>query len=665
VRRIDPRAEGRPIAIERDVTSAEEPEVTTRGRAVTPASVTIGLLALLAAIAMIHWAELVLGGRRGHTAMANTSVPVGAFTTLLVVLGLSTLLRLVSRRLGLNRRELIVIYVMAATGSVLASSGAIHFIVPSLAAPYYFATPENRWERFHEYIPQWLAPPDAHSVTPFFEGGPLPIDVWLGPATIWCCFVIAFAICTLSLAAIVRAQWIRRERLTFPTVQVPLEVTAPSGDFWRNPVAWVGMALPFLIGTLNTLNRNYPTVPKLEVRNISLSRHFAGPPWNAMGGLRLSFYPFVIGIAYLLTTEVTLSCWLFYVARKLALVAAAVLGIDDWGTGGLSRFPFPDHQGAGAFIGLTALSVWVGRAELAQVCRDAFAPSGAAHSAAPRWAVPALMLSFAGMVGFARAAGMNAALAGLTIALALVYLTAATRIRAETGDAWLFGPRIDPSSLIVQTAGARRFAPRDLTVMAFLSNISTYDLRCVAMPHQLDAYKFADELDIDRGRMTWSVVVATTVGVPVAFWSALAVWHALGATAKGEVWRIQQGRMPFERLAGYLNAPQPADVPGAVFVAVGVLVTVALFAMRTRFLWWPLHPVGYAIAHTTSMDAQWFPFLLAWAAKVVIMRYGGAGLYRRALPFFLGLVVGDLMNGGLYTVIAFFSEGMQVYPMNW
>jgi len=269
------------------------------------------------------------------------------------------------------------------------------------------------------------------------------------------------------------------------------------------------------------------------------------------------------------------------------------------------------------------------------------------------------------MVGFARTAGMSAWLAALTIFLSLAYLVAATRIRAETGDAWLFGPRLDPGSLIVEMAGARRFAPADLTVMAFLTNISSWDMRCVAMPHQLDGFKLADELSIKQDRVSLAVAGATIVGVPVAFWGALAIWHALGASAKGEVWRIQQGRMPFERLEAYLQAPQPADSVGLVFVAGGLLITLGLFAMRTHFLWWPLHPVGYAIANTPSMRAQWFPFLIAWAAKSLVLRYGGPALYRRALPFFLGLVVGDLINGGLFTTMGFFIEGMQVYPMNW
>ncbi len=65
------------------------------------------------------------------------------------------------------------------------------------------------------------------------------------------------------------------------------------------------------------------------------------------------------------------------------------------------------------------------------------------------------------------------------------------------------------------------------------------------------------------------------------------------------------------------------------------------------------------------MEAQWTPFFIAWLCKVMILRYGGPRLYRSALPFFLGLVVGDFINGGLYTFLGFFLRGMKVYPINW
>ena len=71
-----------------------------------------------------------------------------------------------------------------------------------------------------------------------------------------------------------------------------------------------------------------------------------------------------------------------------------------------------------------------------------------------------------------------------------------------------------------------------------------------------------------------------------------------------------------------------------------ILMLIFLALMRTRFLWWPFHPVGYVMANTPTMKNTWTPFMIAWLVKAWVLRYGGAKLYRRLLPFFLGLIVG-------------------------
>jgi hypothetical protein len=78
-----------------------------------------------------------------------------------------------------------------------------------------------------------------------------------------------------------------------------------------------------------------------------------------------------------------------------------------------------------------------------------------------------------------------------------------------------------------------------------------------------------------------------------------------------------------------------------VFFAVGVAVTAFLTVMRATFFWWPLHPLGYALSGSWSTIQFWFPCLLAWVFKSLILRYGGMGLYTRARPVFLGLVLGE------------------------
>jgi hypothetical protein len=244
-------------------------------------------------------------------------------------------------------------------------------------------------------------------------------------------------------------------------------------------------------------------------------------------------------------------------------------------------------------------------------------------------------------------------------------MTAATRIRAETGNAWLFGPQVDPNLAILAVAGSRSFAVNDLTIMAYLSNISSYDLRCLSMPHQLDGLKIADDVGEPPRKLSAAMMGALCVALAWGMTSALSIWYRYGALGKLEPWRTLNGRRPFERLQSYLLNRTSTDWHGSSFMVVGAAVTVGLMALRTHFLWWPLHPVGYALAGTYTMDKVWMPFTIAFAAKSLVLRYGGPKLYQRMLPFFIGLVIGDLFNGGFWTLVGCLIPWWHVYPMNW
>jgi hypothetical protein len=40
----------------------------------------------------------------------------------------------------------------------------------------------------------------------------------------------------------------------------------------------------------------------------------------------------------------------------------------------------------------------------------------------------------------------------------------------------------------------------------------------------------------------------------------------------------------------------------------------------------------------------------------VIVRYGGLKLYRKVVPFFLGLILGDFLSGGVFNLIGIFWD---------
>ena len=81
--------------------------------------------------------------------------------------------------------------------------------------------------------------------------------------------------------------------------------------------------------------------------------------------------------------------------------------------------------------------------------------------------------------------------------------------------------------------------------------------------------------------------------------------------------------------------------------------------LRQRLTWWPFHPIGYALATTSSLDYFWCPFFLAWVAKAVTIRYGGIQLYRRFLPFFLGLILGDYVVPALWGLGGMLTNNQQ------
>ena len=100
-------------------------------------------------------------------------------------------------------------------------------------------------------------------------------------------------------------------------------------------------------------------------------------------------------------------------------------------------------------------------------------------------------------------------------------------------------------------------------------------------------------------------------------------------------------REAFYRLSNWLNNPLPANVTAMFAAGIGLLISILLVLMRARFFWFPLHAAGYVVTSNKTMSFFWFSIFLSFAIKYVYLKQGGLRLYRRAIPFFLGLVLGE------------------------
>lgn len=143
------------------------------------------------------------------------------------------------------------------------------------------------------------------------------------------------------------------------------------------------------------------------------------------------------------------------------------------------------------------------------------------------------------------------------------------------------------------------------------------------------------------------MVIASIIAVPVSFWALLHMSYKVhGAPGSGFAWET------FNRLQNRLNAPSLTNYTAVAFLIGGVLFTFLLMAMRMIFLWWPLHPAGYALSMNFGIDYIWFCLVLSSAAKALILRYGGISTHRKAVPFFLGLILGEFTVGSFWSMLS-------------
>jgi len=60
------------------------------------------------------------------------------------------------------------------------------------------------------------------------------------------------------------------------------------------------------------------------------------------------------------------------------------------------------------------------------------------------------------------------------------------------------------------------------------------------------------------------------------------------------------------------------------------------------------------------MELVWMPLFLAWCCKAALFRYGGFSAYKKAIPLFLGLIIGDFVSGAIWNLLGL-CFGWQVY----
>ena len=572
----------------------------------------------------------------------------------LLLIGYS--LKKISPKLGINSPELLTIYVMLGIVSSLGSADMMQILVTILGHPFRFATPENQWrELFWKELPPWLTVQDEKALVPYYEGGSSfyikrHLYAWLRPALAYIPFIFVLMFVMLCINTLLRIQWTERERLTYPIIQLPLEMTDTRNRFFKNKLMWFGFSIAALISIVNLLNSIYPAVPYIPVKRQNLHQYFTGHPWEAMGYFRVSFYPFVIGIGFLIPLDLLFSCWMFYGVYKIELMLGNIMGWRN-----LPRFPYFNEQGFGVYVGLLGFALWTGRIHFKGLVRHLLRSSSLDDSREPmpyRLAVAGILAGLVFLTIFSYRAGMSLWVIPIFFGIYFLLAIMIGRLRAELGFLVHDLHYIDPHSMIIAGFGTRRLGAGTLTVFS-LYKFFNRAYRAHPMPVQLEALKIAERRNINPRHIAAAILLATLIGSVSVFWVLLDNYYRHGAeTGYYGPFAVGFARIIYSQLENWLNYPQETDLPAIAFMGGGLIFTALLMFLRTRFLWWPLHPLGYAMANSWGMFNLWACLFVAWGLKAIILRHGGLRAYRQAIPFFLGLALGDYILGSLWSIIS-------------
>jgi len=632
---------------------------------VTVRAVLLGLVGVAVISFITPYSDLVMKG----TWIGLTAFPISSFFLFTVlVLGFNAGLRRVGA--GLSRQELLGVYGMLLVSAGIPSFGLTGLLIPYLAGPHYFATPENRYaETVLRWLPRWLLPQDLDAVTALYEGlapgRPLPWDVWLPPLIGWSGLVFGLYLIFFGLGALLRKPWVDEEKLVFPLVHLPVEM-CDYGEghgafprFFRQPVVWLFFAGPFLIHALNGLHYYVPFLPSINVHRIDLGQYLLGRTWEAIKPfwLRVSFS--IIGLTYLLPSDVSFSLWFFYF---FFLIQQAIGGARGYTMPFVQAYPvrqFVAHQMIGGILIFGLYALWNARRHFGEAAAAAFLPrrrpDDAREPLSYRQAVWGLLVGF-GLVllwGDGAGAGFSATL--IILLLFLVVHLVAVRLVCEGGMLYVQHP-FRPFNLMLAASGSFGLGRERIPTLALLDHLFMLDNRSPLLPCLMQSFKAGDLAGLRQRRLTGALALSVLLAVPLSIWAYLRLMYAHGGlTLNPWFTTYYTNNLYCTWTAHLLTQGEPAKPTTFLTLLLGVGTMGGLLSLHRQFWWWPLHPVGYLMGASWPMINFWFPIFLGWLIKSLVLRYGGARIYRQMIPGFLALILAEFFSAGLWVVVDYFT----------
>lgn len=641
------------------------------------------VLLCLALAAMFGYIIPIIDIRLQNSFLGAQHLPPGAIAALLVfILVVNPALHLLSKKWTFSRNEMLTVYISCLFSCLTPGHGGENYFVPNIIGVYYFGNGENKWLTVWGHMKSWLSPAlwadhgtagtygerGHDAVRGWYEGiapdQAIPWDAWLVPLLAWGSLVLAIYILMACLSTMLRAQWSDREALAFPLLRLPLEMTEDAGQsstrwlpaFFSNRLVWVGFAIAVFIQMLNGLHVYFAEVPAVPLE--ITGNFFTEAPWNQIDAVQLRVLPIAVGVAYLLTSEVSFSFWFFYWFIKVQYLLAYFLGFSPTtlpnALGGQGKV-FTGYQHIGAYIAYVALVLWTAREHLTFVARRAF---GRARRSATEDNEPlsypvafwGFVLALGFILGWSHFAGIDWRVSLWTWFCYLVIIIGLSRIIAE-GGLLILESGWQPLGVVAQFfnsgPGTLLTVPNGLLPAQLLQSTFMVDMRGFLMPSFVQSFKLAHDRKIRLKPLLALIMAVTTISFVIGILTAVKMGYRDGGGLSFHGFYAKIGpQIPAWNNDGLLQGSDNAgwknwshNLP---WLILGIVMTWLLMAARARFPGFPFHPIGLLVCLTSTIHAVWLSLFLGWLIKVTITKFGGIDAYRKLIPAALGLVLGDV-----------------------
>ena len=578
-----------------------------------------------------------------------------AVFTLVVLIVLNVALRKFSPRIAFTPGELLLIYIMVTMVSTISGHAMMAILMGTLAHPFWFATPENEWAQlFLHHIPEWLTVHDSEWLAGYYEGESSiyyqeHLRIWIKPILIWSGFIFLLYGSLLCLGLLLRKQWMEREKLSFPLTQLPLQMVT-NRRFFLSRALWIGFGIAALLRVMGGLHDLFPVIPTFPT-SFRLDRYINERPWNAVGYVSMSFNLAIVGLTYFMPLDLAFSTWFFFWLTRAERVIASSLGLTNIGK------LYLNERASGAWVGIAVLTIWMGRRHFIRIFKHLLGIEQGDDINEPfsyRTTAILTVMSIVGVFVFCYLAGMSLWVIGVFYLLFVAFAIAIGRVRAELGPPYHEIIGINPRGMMVNMFGTRNLGASNLTIMTFLYAFNRCN-RSHPMPNQVESLRIGDRGGIPGKTLLLCMALAIGIGAVATFWTYLQVGYQYGVLARCEGHVGHFGWESFNPLQSWLQYPKEVNYPAITFMSGGFLFVFLLHFLRTHLMWWTLHPSGYVLSGASwgGLIYFWFPVMVSWLIKFMILKFSGWQAYRRAIPFFLGLVLGDFVPRSVLSLISF------------